>query len=108
MSEMAAAVNNLEIPPRARRRVRSPSCGQPGKGNTSACAEKSRALVWMRMRWRKYLRVRGEEDYDRLQAARDVEIPPRARRRALRRRTRADERGNTSACAEKSQPPGRT
>ncbi len=51
----------LEIPPRARRRVEAAVPAIPIPGNTSACAEKSRCGRYPRLPWWKYLRVRGEE-----------------------------------------------
>src|SRR5699024_10247640 len=50
-----------EIPPRVRRRARSMAHDVRGRGNTSACAEKSSASTRNGEPARKYLRVCGEE-----------------------------------------------
>ena len=94
-------LNELEIPPRARRRGCAASFAVWAHGNTSACAEKRWIkLVSMQIR-RKYLRVRGEEARVAPSCAFLAEIPPRARRRAHSTGIDGHGHGNTSACAEK-------
>ena len=72
----------MEIPPRARRRESSFVTMRGWVGNTSACAEKSYEPAFRSLRLRKYLRVRGEEIFLYRCHKIDLEIPPRARRRA--------------------------
>ena len=91
----------LEIPPRARRRVAHRPPPLPACGNTSACAEKRAAGPSTPGACRKYLRVRGEERLDDEQPRPYKEIPPRARRRENRDAPFGGDHGNTSACAEK-------
>ena len=78
---------------------------QPGAfaGNTSACAEKRHTPYRHPSHPWKYLRVRGEEHFMMMFAARVWEIPPRARRRDGDKWRVAHGLGNTSACAEKRQ-----
>ena len=59
LQELEAA--DVEIPPRARRRVICTAWEPDSVGNTSACAEKSQRTRPPRRKYRKYLRVRGEE-----------------------------------------------
>ena len=93
---------NSEIPPHARRRAAAGLSRKGIYGNTSACAEKRNRGSASRRRFRKYLRMRGEEraDYGATVCLR--EIPPHARRRVIKCRVCVHIRGNTSACAEKS------
>ena len=92
-----------EIPPRARRRARHYNQSVINTGNTSACAEK-RGIPRQLNRWLwKYLRVRGEEHSGVFASAPNEEIPPRARRRETNSISGGQLRGNTSACAEKSE-----
>src|SRR5699024_12211917 len=72
-----------EIPPRARRRARYSSALLSILGNTSACAEKSQHLDGSPLTGGKYLRVRGEEEVRADFWSFCLEIPPRARRRAV-------------------------
>ena len=72
------------------------------EGNTSACAEKRYCSKLDAFRPWKYLRVRGEEGVIEEDAQILQEIPPRARRRVLKRQVPIVSLGNTSACAEKS------
>ena len=90
-----------EIPPRARRREVHAAQVRGTQGNTSACAEKSRLHRLTHPRDGKYLRVRGEEETEPHGLEPNTEIPPRARRRAIRTLTQIGNTGNTSACAEK-------
>src|SRR5699024_11491742 len=95
---------SLEIPPRVRRRaaIDGPTYRRPG--NTSACAEKSHlAGIRAPFGW-KYLRVCGEELLSPAIRRLSGEIPPRVRRRGQFNRRSIRQSGNTSACAEKSQP----
>ena len=73
-----------EIPPRMRRRVPSARTAIPAPGNTSAYAEKSRRPGLRPCRFRKYLRVCGEEVMFTTSRTPSGEIPPRMRRRAPR------------------------
>ena len=108
MSEASTVLVSMEIPPRARRRGTRENIRHAGRGNTSACAEKSRCRNLSLRRRRKYLRVRGEEARACTAEFSRVEIPPRARRRAFFGSVCSDMKGNTSACAEKSSVmPGR-
>ena len=90
-----------EIPPRARRRGTRNTHRLNWRGNTSACAEKSRGWRARCLRARKYLRVRGEEAFGAHFVDCGLEIPPRARRRGVSPEHHAVRGGNTSACAEK-------
>ena len=90
-----------EIPPRARRRGLSPRPLRCGKGNTSACAEKSAAHSVRALKHWKYLRVRGEESFLPMRPLIMEEIPPRARKRVGAATMVHSGAGNTSACAEK-------
>ena len=98
---MVASGGMMEIPPRMRRRVLSTGqvCGF--LGNTSAYAEKSPPLSWMRWLVGKYLRVCGEEVSSMKSRQLLLEIPPRMRRRAQRNISESIPLGNTSAYAEK-------
>ena len=91
-----------EIPPRARGRGATADASDVITGNTPACAGKSTHARPCGRACRKYPRVRGEEghntDRDRLY----VEIPPRARGRAVRGVRPVCGSGNTPACAGKS------
>ena len=53
--------SRMEIPPRVRRRASFANHHTLPAGNTSACAEKRPWLIKNNGRWRKYLRVCGEE-----------------------------------------------
>ncbi len=91
-----------EIPPRVRRRASRTASHWQRWGNTSACAEKSECAHGIGVIARKYLRVCGEEFYQKQYMGRDPEIPPRVRRRDGVGGFVGGEVGNTSACAEKS------
>ena len=69
-------------------------------GTTSACAENT-LIVWRaRVRAWNYLRVRGEYRLVPVTPRICRELPPRARRILLARRTDRAHHGTTSACAE--------
>ena len=93
--------DELEIPPRARRRDVGRDDWWACTGNTSACAEKRTAINHPIPPYWKYLRVRGEELPGRRRWSLAGEIPPRARRRAAIVESILPYLGNTSACAEK-------
>ena len=74
-------VQNEELPPHARRRVKYCSRFLLPAGITSACAEK-RCIVWpSALMHRNYLRMRGEEEFFTLVTSALGELPPHARRR---------------------------
>ena len=75
----------LELPPRARRILRSARVPQPA--------------------WRNYLRVRGEYLPPHTWRIRGVELPPRARRIQKRHMVSMSGGGTTSACAENTPQP---
>ena len=90
----------LELPPRARR-IPPPGSHAPiYMGTTSACAENTGAGMMVMVRWRNYLRVRGE--YCKAYQSRLAmwELPPRARRIHPTRLSTGITGGTTSACAE--------
>ena len=93
-----------ELPPRARRIHDILAMCSKNEGTTSACAENTHVLLYMRGEFRNYLRVRGEYrklKYDLTQA---MELPPRARRIRKNRDRGVRRRGTTSACAENTSP----
>ena len=90
-----------EIPPRVRRRGATARTLVAPLGNTSACAEKRGLMRRMRLIYRKYLRVCGEENPQHHQPLTLWEIPPRVRRRDVGTILYRVRTGNTSACAEK-------
>ena len=92
----------VEIPPRARGRVEPATSFTTSLGNTPACAGKSELSVPQQTAPRKYPRVRGEEKVDTFQLVHVREIPPRARGRAHVGCCGLYLRGNTPACAGKS------
>ena len=73
-----------EIPPHARRRAGDGLHLDEDRGNTSACAEKRYPLAARSAHPGKYLRMRGEERSPALEKPQIWEIPPHARRRAVR------------------------
>ena len=99
---------DLEIPPRARGRASGGRGCWRGSGNTPACAGKSHASATHSTDPQKYPRVRGEEPPWERDGAAGLEIPPRARGRALPGVSRSRIAGNTPACAGKSTPPAKT
>ena len=93
-------IENLELPPRARRiRYISPARAD-WMGTTSACAENTRNRAPPASQHRNYLRVRGEYNRRRLSRKLLSELPPRARRIPLVSSRKTASRGTTSACAE--------
>ena len=95
-----AAPNQQELPPRARRILKSDIPFLAGNGTTSACAENTHRNTIRYQPTGNYLRVRGEykEPFDSLKES--VELPPRARRIRQNRRHGNLFTGTTSACAE--------
>ena len=93
-------IENLELPPRARRiRYISPARAD-WMGTTSACAENTShpstkgSNIW------NYLRVRGEYGGRARGSDNSLELPPRARRIRPGPEQRCGTPGTTSACAE--------
>ena len=73
-------IENLELPPRARRiRYISPARAD-WMGTTSACAENTSAGLFCLLDYGNYLRVRGEYVHEEIHDSPHVELPPRARR----------------------------
>ena len=89
-----------ELPPRARRILKSPTRRCFSSGTTSACAENT-LVVWL-PKWicGNYLRVRGEYHLMPDGFPKVEELPPRARRIPLTRDNARSILGTTSACAE--------
>ena len=90
----------MELPPRARRILRTSGFNLHRGGTTSACAENTSCTPHPRDERRNYLRVRGEYHPRSLMTCHPRELPPRARRiqpPSLLLRTAS---GTTSACAE--------
>src|SRR5699024_1458865 len=73
--------DDVEIPPRVRRRDIRQIRRREHKGNTSACAEKRPEFIPRQHTPGKYLRVCGEELIYRVCWRCSAEIPPRVRRR---------------------------
>ena len=69
-------------------------------GTTSACAENTSGTARQPGRARNYLRVRGEYRTVTTFIARNVELPPRARRILVDGGAKDTILGTTSACAE--------
>ena len=91
----------MELPPHARRREDTIRY-QPGNiGITSACAEKSTSYRVVYIRFRNYLRMRGEERFPTATSDPTMELPPHARRRGCAYVETWRALGITSACAEK-------
>ena len=78
--EKFLAENDPELPPRARRILRSTPLTRLSYGTTSACAENTMADAMAYAYNRNYLRVRGEYQAFRIPLLYTVELPPRARR----------------------------
>ena len=89
-----------ELPPRARRILRSRVSRLLARGTTSACAENTENLWPSMVGNRNYLRVRGEYLCDSGSAIFSQELPPRARRIPTRPVFTQTLGGTTSACAE--------
>ena len=93
-------LENLELPPRARRILAVSQYVDPKQGTTSACAENTLADRKVAGWKRNYLRVRGEYFRCSLNSWIFMELPPRARRIQTKPETNARIIGTTSACAE--------
>ena len=89
-----------ELPPRARRILRSKLSVRLSYGTTSACAENTKRRAFHPTHPRNYLRVRGEYTTVSPPACTRSELPPRARRIPGRLVWCANTPGTTSACAE--------
>ena len=90
----------MELPPRARRILRTNRTSRLILGTTSACAENTvpqKCNLWGR---RNYLRVRGEYRIDGSVVHDLLELPPRARRILAEGGVTGRDLGTTSACAE--------
>ena len=91
-----------ETPPLARRKRIVFGIVIFGFRNTSACAEKTQPFPHRRARGGKHLRLRGE-NVAKPRAGRGTrETPPLARRKRLSVPAIKTDKGNTSACAEKT------
>ena len=99
----SATSQTRELPPHARRRVRSANHRRRPRGITSACAEKRAGLRLTPRPRRNYLRMRGEEAIKSTIVGPGTELPPHARRRASIYDKCCAWTGITSACAEKSE-----
>ena len=95
-----------ELPPRARRILRTRRSGLLRAGTTSACAENtgSEGRHWRRLR--NYLRVRGEYSPHESAPCPPQELPPRARRIRWSIQYSPVAQGTTSACAENTPQTG--
>ena len=89
-----------ELPPRARRIQTGTNSNRINIGTTSACAENTGVLGTLGEKFRNYLRVRGEYELEKLIAASNQELPPRARRIQIIISSKNPNIGTTSACAE--------
>ena len=90
----------MELPPRARRIQLTSGFVVLAFGTTSACAENTKALVFLHPSDRNYLRVRGEYPRESCRLTSAWELPPRARRILPRLGRAFGIPGTTSACAE--------
>ena len=93
-------INNMELPPRARRILGDAISKGWENGTTSACAENTGGRLLSCIRPWNYLRVRGEYVFKGLSLGKKLELPPRARRILKVRITEGKPKGTTSACAE--------
>ena len=89
-----------ELPPRARRIPVGGGVVDSVGGTTSACAENTYRGHQNDQNEGNYLRVRGEYSIACGATKISLELPPRARRIRLMRRSCPHPRGTTSACAE--------
>ena len=96
----AELLEQLELPPRARRILRFNPNHIWVRGTTSACAENTRVKRPDGDVYRNYLRVRGEYTCDLPAVIGCGELPPRARRILLLDTSVYRITGTTSACAE--------
>ena len=94
----------MELPPRARRIQLTSGFVVLAFGTTSACAENTKALVFLHPSDRNYLRVRGEYPRESCRLTSAWELPPRARRILPRLGRAFGIPGTTSACAENTGP----
>ena len=92
--------DHVELPPRARRIPPPKSDCYHTIGTTSACAENTAVVLACFLPQWNYLRVRGEYQATDVASLTTRELPPRARRILLVRRTNCAHHGTTSACAE--------
>ena len=90
----------MELPPRARRIPARALISPRAEGTTSACAENTFLQRIGPLRFRNYLRVRGEYWGSRWRRWQIEELPPRARRIPPLPPTIEFLHGTTSACAE--------
>ena len=100
MSKATTKSDIPELPPRARRILRSRSLRGHQLGTTSACAENTRKQRDYRICIGNYLRVRGEYAVRGNPGSFRWELPPRARRIRSIMRNFLGFIGTTSACAE--------
>ena len=89
-----------ELPPHARRILKTRMLDLGILGTTSACAENTFARLTRRLSLGNYLRMRGEYLDMTCGARYRRELPPHARRIRPRRPCRPHRDGTTSACAE--------
>ena len=96
----AELLEQLELPPRARRIHQTGVFCPFELGTTSACAENTALLNFWDCNHRNYLRVRGEYYSRGAFSVCTLELPPRARRIRSSRVSENPTPGTTSACAE--------
>ena len=96
----AELLEQLELPPRARRIPARLLEDHHPRGTTSACAENTLRDHPRRRQPRNYLRVRGEYEYEFPWYEFAKELPPRARRIPHNYYDNEIPLGTTSACAE--------
>ena len=99
-SRIVRCIRGLELPPRARRILFSPSRKKNRVGTTSACAENTDHGDHRLQGLWNYLRVRGEYIRGCGHEPLIMELPPRARRILPSPCHRRSNSGTTSACAE--------
>ena len=100
--------DHVELPPRARRIPPPKSDCYHTIGTTSACAENTAVVLACFLPQWNYLRVRGEYQATDVASLTTRELPPRARRILLARRTNCAHHGTTSACAENTPAPAQS
>ena len=96
----AELLEQLELPPRARRIRGPPGAIRPAYGTTSACAENTNFFAPPNAFRQNYLRVRGEYTGAMTRMRLSKELPPRARRIQQNGDALKQIEGTTSACAE--------
>ena len=89
-----------ELPPRARRILGQAIGPVFSIGTTSACAENTTMILSSALMLWNYLRVRGEYKLESEDLAKQLELPPRARRIRWYSGYSGADGGTTSACAE--------